>query len=150
MSDKRLGEKPNRHRVFGWAKSGPLDAEPKGRDTGGALPRRGSAPVHLLVDSTGLKLCGAGEWLLEKHGTCMRRSWRKLHIGVDADTGRIVAATMTARDVDDASHVCPLLDQVGPLASFTADRAYDHNGLTSDLTGRLGRCQKSMRTKTGR
>jgi len=36
-------------------------------------------PVHLLVDSTGLKLCGAGEWLIEKHGTHARRSWRKLH-----------------------------------------------------------------------
>jgi hypothetical protein len=48
-------------------------------------PRSGSGadrePVHLLVDSTGLKLCGAGEWLIEKHGTKIRRSWRKLHIG---------------------------------------------------------------------
>src|SRR3954462_6628135 len=41
-------------------------------------PRSGSGPVHLLVDSTGLKLCGAGEWLVEKHGTRTRRSWRKL------------------------------------------------------------------------
>ena len=56
------------------------------------LPRPGFGPVHLLVDSTGLKLCGSGEWLLEKHGTRTRRSWRKLHIGVDADTGRILAA----------------------------------------------------------
>src|SRR4051794_40442512 len=53
-----------------------------GRDTG---------PMHLLVDSTGLKLYGAGEWLVEKHGTKRRRSWRKLHLGVDAETGRIVA-----------------------------------------------------------
>ena len=37
--------------------------------------------MHLLVDSTGLKLCGPGEWLIEKHGTRVRRSWRKLHIG---------------------------------------------------------------------
>src|SRR3954462_4380825 len=43
----------------------------------------------LLVDGTGLKLCGAGEWLIEKHGTRRRRSWRKMHIGVDADTGQI-------------------------------------------------------------
>jgi hypothetical protein len=56
--------------------------------------------VHLLVDSTGLKLSGAGEWLVEKHGTSRRRSWRKLHIGVDADTGRIVAAALTTNDVD--------------------------------------------------
>ncbi len=44
-------------------------------------PRRDRDPMHLLVDSTGLRLCGAGEWLLEKHGTRTRRSWRKLHIG---------------------------------------------------------------------
>ena len=50
-------------------------------------PPPGSEPVHLLVDSTGLKLCGPGEWLVEKHATMTRRSWRKLHIGVDADTG---------------------------------------------------------------
>ena len=65
-------------------------------------PRLGSGPVHLLVDSTGLKLCGSGEWLLEKHGTKTRRSWRKLHIAVDADTGQIAAATLTTNDVDDA------------------------------------------------
>ena len=51
--------------------------------------------MHLLVDSTGLKLCGAGEWLIEKHGTQTRRSWRKLHLGVDAGTGQIVAAMLT-------------------------------------------------------
>ena len=44
-------------------------------------------PLHLLVDSTGLKLCGPGEWLVEKHGTRTRRSWRKLHLGIDAETG---------------------------------------------------------------
>src|SRR4051812_9705432 len=66
-------------------------------------------PVHLLVDSTGLKLCGPGEWLIEKHGTKTRRSWRKLHLGRDADTGQIVAATLTTHDVDDGSQVDPLL-----------------------------------------
>jgi Transposase DDE domain len=48
--------------------------------------RIGAEPMHLLVDSTGLKLCGAGEWLIEKHGTKTRRSRRKLHIGMDAET----------------------------------------------------------------
>src|SRR6202030_3854638 len=57
-----------------------------------AGPPSSAEPVNLLVDSTGLKLSGAGKWLVEKHGTSRRRSWRKLHIGVDADTGRIVAA----------------------------------------------------------
>ena len=81
-------------------------------------------PMHLLVDSTGLKLCGAGEWLVEKHGAKRRRSWRTLHIGMDANTGEIVAAILTTNDVDDASQVGPLLDQVeGSVASFTADGA---------------------------
>jgi len=60
-------------------------------------------PVHLLVDSTGLKMCGAGEWLHEKHGTKVRRSWRKLHVGMDAGTGQIVAFLLTTKDVDDGS-----------------------------------------------
>src|SRR5215204_4462310 len=55
-------------------------------------PRSDGGPMHLLVDSTGLRLCGPGEWLVEKHGTRTRRSWRKLHLGVDADTGQVVAA----------------------------------------------------------
>src|SRR3954470_13428347 len=69
-----------------------------------------AAPMHLLVDSTGLKLCGPGEWLVEKHGAKARRSWRKLHLGRDADTGQIVAATLTTHDVDDGAQVGPLLD----------------------------------------
>ena len=87
-------------------------------------------PVHLLVDSTGLRLCGPGEWLVEKHGTRRRRSWRKLHIGIDAETGRILASELTTSDVDDGSQVEPLLDQIaGPLASFTGDGAYDQAGV---------------------
>jgi hypothetical protein len=89
-------------------------------------PRSEAEPVHLLVDSTGLKLCGAGEWLVEKHGGKSRRSWRKLHIGMDVGTGQIVAAELTTNDIDDGSQVGPLLDQVtGPIASFTGDGAYD-------------------------
>jgi hypothetical protein len=81
--------------------------------------------VHLLVDSTGLKLCGPGEWLVEKHGTRTRRGWRKLHLGTDVDTGWIVASVLTSHDADDGSQVGPLLDQVGgPVASFTADGAF--------------------------
>src|SRR4051795_11082082 len=49
----------------------------------------GCGPVHLLVDSTGLRLCGPGEWLLEKYGTKRRRAWRVLHLATDADTGRM-------------------------------------------------------------
>jgi hypothetical protein len=105
------------------------------------VPRPASGPrgepVHLLVDSTGLKLCGAGEWLAEKHGTSKRRSWRKLHIGMDAGTGRIVAAVLTDKDADDGAQVGPLLDQVdGPIASLTGDGAYDQEGVYSGVAAR--------------
>ena len=89
------------------------------------------------MDSTGLKLIGAGEWLVEKHGTKRRRSWRKLHLGVDADTGRIVAATLTDRDVDDAVQVGPLLDQVeDPVAFVTGDGGYDQDSVYADVAER--------------
>ena len=97
----------------------------------------GGGPLHLLVDSTGLKLCGAGEWLHERHGTRVRRSWRKLHLGLDAGTGRIVTSLLTARDVDDGSQVGPLLDRIeNPLASFTGDGAYDQEGVTASIGSR--------------
>jgi hypothetical protein len=82
--------------------------------------------VHLLVDSTGLRLCGSGEWLIEKHGTRRRRSWRKLHIGMDAEAGQILATELTTHDVDDGSQVGPLFEQVeGSLGSLTGDGTYD-------------------------
>ena len=98
-------------------------------------PRPGREPVHLLVDSTGLKLCGPGEWLVEKHAARTRRSWRKLHIGVDADTGEIIAAELTSKDVDDGSQVGPLLEQIaGPVASFTGDGAlYDRDDVYHEV-----------------
>ena len=102
------------------------------------IPCRSSrGPVHLLVDSTGLQLCGAGEWLVEKHGTRRRRSWRKLHIGVDADTGQILAAELTNCDVDDGSQVEPLLGQItDPLASFIGDGAYDQTCIYDTIAKR--------------
>src|SRR4051812_29595803 len=99
--------------------------KPRGDGAGGGAGGD-TGPMHLLVDSTGLKLYGAGEWLVEKHGTKRRRSWRKLHLGVDAGTGRIVAATLTERDQDDASQVGPLRAKAGArVAPFRGDGAYD-------------------------
>jgi len=100
-------------------------------------PRRDGEPLHLLVDSTGLRLCGAGEWLLEKHGTKTRRSWRKLHIGLDAGSGQIVAASLTAKEVDDGAEVGPLLDQItGAVASFTGDGGYDQDRVYASVAER--------------
>ena len=77
------------------------------------------------------------EWLVEKHGTSKRRSWRKLPIGFDAVSGRIVAAILTDRDVDDASQVEPLLDQIAePVELFLGDGGYDRTGVYTALDER--------------
>jgi hypothetical protein len=85
-----------------------------------------SEPVHVVIDSTGLKVYGAGEWLTEKHGERGRRTWRKLHLAVDPESGEILAAELTTTEEGDAALVGPLLEQItGPIASVTADGAYD-------------------------
>src|SRR3954471_15719803 len=81
---------------------------PRPRSSSSSEAGNGAEPVHLLVDSTGLKLCGPGEWRIEKQGTKTRRSWRKLHLGVDANTGQIAAAVVTGPEADDAAQVDPL------------------------------------------
>jgi hypothetical protein len=83
-------------------------------------------PVHVVIDSTGLKVYGAGEWQVEKHGERGRRSWRKLHLAVNPDSGEILASELTTKEVGDLSMVGPLLEQIqSPLLSVTADGAYD-------------------------
>ncbi|GEO43219.1 IS5 family transposase [Skermanella aerolata] len=95
-----------------------------------------SGPVHLLVDSTGVKLSGPGGWLVEKHGTQRRRAWRKLHLAVDTRTGTIVASTLTGKEIDDAAELGPLLDQIEvPLAAVVADGAYDQDRVYDDVAG---------------
>ena len=85
-----------------------------------------TGPVHVVIDATGLKVHGAGEWLVEKHGGRGRRTWRKLHLAVDAGTGEILASELTATEEGDASQVGPLLEPItGPVASVIADGAYD-------------------------
>jgi hypothetical protein len=75
-----------------------------------------------------LKLGGAGEWLVQKPGTSRRRTWRKLHSGVDADSGEIVAVAVTRKAIDDAAMAHALPGQIAdPIASFTADGVYDQD-----------------------
>ena len=93
-------------------------------------------PMHLVVDSTGLKLFGCGEWDAEKHGRA-RRSWRERHIAVDAGTGEIVASVLTADGADDAGEAPILLEQTeGEFASVTADGAYDGEPAYHAVAGR--------------
>jgi hypothetical protein len=95
-------------------------------------PRATGGPIHLLVDSSGLKLGGPGEWR-----NTAPASGAPLHIGFDAVTGRIVASLLTDRDVDDASQVGPLLDQiVEPVELFLGDGGYDRTGVYTALDER--------------
>jgi len=108
------------------------------RGKGLHLPAKPAAkrtdPVHIVVDSTGLKIFGEGEWLESKHKTKVkRRSWRKLHLGLDLATGDIICSELTSDDVGDATALTELLDQIDePVSRFLGDGAYD--GVpTSDL-----------------
>jgi hypothetical protein len=90
------------------------------------LPKRTEAPLHLVIDSTDLKMYGDGEWSSHKHrASNRRRSWRKLHLAIDRD-GYIIASAITDRIVSDASVGISMLEQIeGNIARFTADGAYD-------------------------
>jgi|TARA_B110000240_G_C13395299_1_gene408569 hypothetical protein len=94
-----------------------------------ALPYRGSAgPLHLLIDSTGIKAEGEGEWNARKHGGSKRRLWRKIHIGIDEKTLEIRAIEATSSSIGDAPVLPDLLNQIPPdeeIGSVTADGAYD-------------------------
>ena len=106
------------------------------------LKRRLRSPVppgeglHLVLDSTGLSLVGAGEWAAAKHGGCGRRGWRKLHLGVD-QSGVIRVHTLTEATSDDATTALDLLTAVdGPLVRITADAAYDTVAVYQTATAR--------------
>jgi hypothetical protein len=94
-------------------------------------------PLHLLIDSTGLKIYDEGEWLEEKHGTRSRRHWRKLHLAINATGHDIVAVELTPDDVGDITTVPELLDQIdGSVASVTADGAYDADVVYDEISRR--------------
>jgi hypothetical protein len=93
------------------------------------IPYRGSnGPLHLLIDSTGIKVEGEGEWNARKHGGERRRVWRKVHLGIDEQTLEVRAIEVTTSDIGDAPMLPELLDQIAAhheVASVTADGAYD-------------------------
>jgi hypothetical protein len=87
--------------------------------------------LHLLVDSTGIKMLGEGEWKTRKHGADYRRQWRKVHLGIDAATLKIRAMEVTDNSIGDAPMLPNLLGQISPgehIASVSADSAYDTKG----------------------
>jgi len=91
-----------------------------------ALPTTATGPIHAVLDSTGLKIYGEGEWKVRQHGYSKRRTWRKLHVSVDEATGEIQAEELTEASTDDAEMVGPLLEQTpAEVEQLSADGAYD-------------------------
>jgi Transposase DDE domain len=104
------------------------------------LPKKATGPLHLVLDSTGLKVYGEGEWKVRQHGYSKRRTWLKLHLAVDPKTHEIQAAMVTDAGVTDAETVPALLDQVeGPIECAAADGAYDRQGVYDTLKDRSAR-----------
>ena len=90
--------------------------------------RRADGPLNLLVDSTGIKVLGDGEWQVRKHGTSRRRQWRKVHLAMDTATSDIRAVEFTPSRDGDSPVLPDLLDQIPEnerIATVTADGAYD-------------------------
>jgi hypothetical protein len=90
------------------------------------LPKKASSSLNLVLDSTGLKIYGEGEWKVRKHGYSKRRTWRKLHLGTDPESGEIQAVLLTENSVSDDATVKELLEQIEQtLLACAADGAYD-------------------------
>ena len=89
-------------------------------------PTNHQGPLDIVVDSTGLKILGAGEWRSDAYRCPKRKTWRKLHLSINPATQEIVAELLTSKSGDDAAQVRKLLAQVeGPIEKFYADGAYD-------------------------
>lgn len=98
----------------------------RGRTLKVNLPKKSSGSLNVVLDSTGLKIYGEGEWKVRKHGYSKRRTWRKLHLGGNPDTGEILAVVLTENNVSDDAVVKDMLEQIEEsLLSCAGDGAYD-------------------------
>ena len=95
------------------------------------IPRRQRAgPMHVVVDSTGLKIYGEGEWKVCRHGAGKRRTWRKVHLAFDAEVKDALAVEVTTEAWTDGEVFQGLLDQIeGDIAQVDGDGAYDTRGV---------------------
>jgi hypothetical protein len=98
---------------------------------------RHTGPIDVVVDSTGLKVFGEGEWKVRAHGKSKRRTWRKLHLTVNPQTQEIEAEVLTENSGHDADQVDTMLDEVaGPIRRFYGDGSYDPWKVRKTLTKR--------------
>lgn len=102
------------------------------------VPKEGAR--HVVIDATGIKVYGEGEWKTRQHGISKRRSWRKLHLGVDEATGEILAVEVSLNDKKDSQLLAPLLGQIdGDIGQVSADGAYDSRDCYETLEKRKAR-----------
>ena len=102
--------------------------------------RKSEEELHVVIDSTGVKVYGEGEWKVRQHGLSKRRTWRKLHVAVDGSTGEILASSLTENSVDDASVLPELVDLIDEeIDQVSADGAYDKRKVYTALAGRGAR-----------
>jgi hypothetical protein len=118
------------------------------------LPRLSKGPLHLAVDSTGIKLYGEGEWKVRLHGAEKRRTWRKLHLLIDHTTQEAVACAMSEQYVLDRKELPGLLNEVeGEVAEVLGDGAYDFQDCYKAIHARGARSvippQKRARVRSG-
>jgi hypothetical protein len=95
--------------------------------------------VHVVIDATGLKVYGEGEWHTRTHGKSKRRTWRKLHIAIDRETHEIISMVLTESNVHDSKATTELLDQVSKIETVTGDKGYDNRNAYDPIAARAAR-----------
>ena len=99
----------------------------------------------VIIDSTGLKIYGAGEWSETKHGLSKRREWRKLHLTIDSSTLEIVTSSLTDNHVGDSTEAMKHLKSIkDPIDEFMGDGAYDNHKIYAAVEGRNDEGDKSV------
>ena len=106
----------------------------RGKELKVKLPKKTSQSLNIVMDSTGLKIYGEGEWKVRMHGVSKRRTWRKLHVGANPEGGEIQAALLTENNVSDDQVVEKMLEQIEQtILDFAADGAYDKRKVYDSL-----------------
>ena len=97
--------------------------------------------LNIVFDSTGIKVYGEGEWKVRKHGYSKRRTWRKVHVGMCADTGQVVVSAITSNDVSDDEAMVEMMAAIDdiPLGDVIGDGAYDTTDCREAIFDRGGR-----------
>lgn len=106
----------------------------RGKDLKVNLPKKTHSSLNIVMDSTGLKIYGEGEWKVRQHGISKRRTWRKLHVGANPEDGEIQAVILTENNISDDAAVEVLLEQIEQeIVKFAADGAYDKRKVYDSL-----------------